>query len=135
MSPATAVNAFCTTEHDQVKDRTINYVCMIPVVDTSTHDDHGATFCLFCVVCKFTSCTNHYVCFYASDFFLPCWCIWSVLFVASSHFTAQTTVNTIVSKNQVKYCCYLYRAFFCLYCHDRNSTFNNTFMFFVTEVR
>ena len=134
VSPATTVNTFCTTEHDEVQDCTVNDIRMVPVVDTTAHDNHGTTFSFFCIICKFTSCGNSNICFYASDFFLPCRCVRSVISIRCCHFTTDTTVDTIVSKNKVIYSSYFYRTIYSLYCNCRNSTFNYAFVLFIAKV-
>ena len=135
VGPTTTVNAFCTTEHDKVQNSAVNNIGMVPVVDTTAHDNHGTTFRFFSIICKFTCCSNSNVRFYASDFFLPCRCVWSVISIACSHFTTDTTVNTVVSKNEVIHCSYFHRTICSLYRNSRNSTFNNTFVLFITKVR
>ena len=134
VSPATTVNTFCTAEHDKIQDCTVNHVSMVPVVNTTAHDNHGTTFSFFCIICKLTSCSNSNICFYASDFFLPCRCVRSVISISFSHFTADTTIDTIVSKNKVIYGSYFYRTINSLYSNRWNSTFNNTFVLFIAKV-
>ena len=135
VSPTTAVNAFCTTEHDKVQNSTVNNIGMVPVVDTAAHDNHGTTFRFFCIICKLTCCSNSNICFYASDFFLPCRCIRCVVSVSCRHLTTDTAVNTIVSKNKIVYSSHFHRTINSLYCNSWNSAFNNAFVFFITKVR
>ena len=134
VGPTTTVNAFCTTEHDKVQNSAVNNIGMVPVVDTTAHDNHGTTFRFFCIICKLTCCSNSNVRFYASDFFLPCRCVRSVISVRFSHFTADTTIDTIVSKNKVIYGSYFYRTIYSLYCNSWNSTFNYAFVLFIAKV-
>ena len=135
VSPTTAVNAFCTTEHDKVQNSTVNNIGMVPVVDTTAHDNHGTTFRFFSIICKFTCCSNSNVRFYASDFFLPCRCIRCVVSVSCRYLTTDTAVNTVVSKNEIVYSSHFHRTINSLYCNSWNSAFNNTFVFFITKVR
>ena len=134
VGPTTTVNAFCTTEHDKVQNSAVNNIGMVPVVDTTAHDNHGTTFRFFCIICKLTCCSNSNVRFYASDFFLPCRCIRCVVSVSCRYLTTDTAVNTIVSKNKIVYSSHFHRTINSLYCNSWNSAFNNAFVLFITKV-
>ena len=79
---------------------------MIPVVHTSTNDNHGFSVSFMSIFSKFTSNLNDFFARYASDFFLPCRRASNVcvIVIIGNVLTAMTIINTKVGKHQVKNC-------------------------------
>ena len=101
VSPTAAVTTFATAHHQQIQNRTINNIGMIPVIDSAAHDDHCAPLSFQSVVGEFASRVNDHFGIDAREFFLPARSVRRVVVVRICTFAAKSRIDSVIRQRQI----------------------------------
>ena len=100
--PAAAALPDAATEDQHVDQAAIVHIEVIPVVQTGTDDDHGATVSFVCVFRKFAGDTGDLGAWHTGDLLRPGWCIsLHVVIAGRAVFVVQTALQAIVRHGQI----------------------------------
>ena len=99
--PAAAVPAFRPDEEQEVQDRAVDDVGVVPVVDARAHDDHGSAVRLDRVVRHLTRRMNGKLGRDARVLFLPMRRVRHIILVGRRRLAAEAAIDRIVRHRQV----------------------------------
>ena len=99
--PAAAVPAFRTDEEQEVQDRAVDDVGIVPVVDACAHDDHGSAVRLDRVVRHLARRVNRKLGRDARVLFLPMRRVRHIILVGRRRLAAEAAIDRIVRHRQV----------------------------------
>ena len=99
--PAAAVPAFRSYEEQEVQDRAVDDVGIVPVVDACAHDDHGSAVRLDRVVRHLTRRMNGKLGRDARVLFLPMRRVRHIILVGRGSLAAEAAIDRIVRHRQV----------------------------------
>ena len=101
MRPAAAVTSLATAHHQQIQDRPIDDVGMIPVIDAAAHDHHRSTVGLQRVVGELARRMDHQFRIDARKFLLPARSVRSIGIVGVCALAAQSNIDAVVRQCQI----------------------------------
>gem|GEM_PF-4031785 len=103
MAPTAARLTDAAAHHQHVDDAAIAHIHVVPVIETSTENDHGASLGLLCIMSKFARNSDDLILWNASDLFSPGRRVRQA-FIKSFRrvLVAKTTIKTIIGREEIE---------------------------------